>query len=643
MDKSNDVFSGISKLGYFLFKTIKGKIFFNNIFFMVLLFITILLSVWLSNTLSLVTAITRMERTHTTKLNDAKTYLYKYLYAGGGKSFSTKEEEYLYAKENKYKSKYLENINIAHSYSETFGKINDIIKTKGAEKTLTKTFSELDPSTSKIMITRVSLLSWHPVIKNLIKTASDVSALTAKYKDVVEKIFNLTDDTEKMEIVNNLNEIENELQKHEEAFSKGCGELSNFVIIVVNILLWSVFILLFIGAIILTRVISSGLTTPIDKLLSSFTKLSDYDLTAKLDVKSKDEIGVLSLNFNSFLLSLNDFIKETKLIISKTQAISLNLASYSEESSASLEEITVNIENMKNKTVTLDNEIKSADDLTTEIKNYVTGATNQIISQSAEITQSSASIEQMISSIDNVTHTSESKMEIVKNLESIAISGEEEMRNTIENIKMIAESTNVVMDMIEVINNIASQTDLLAMNAAIEAAHAGDAGKGFSVVADEIRKLAENTSANATQISNSLKKMVDFINLSEDSSVKTGEHFLNIVNGVKEVSNSMFEIKNTMQELSVGAGQITDALTSLVKSSEVLKDSSKRMIAKADDINVSLNTISMISSDTKNGMIEVNTGVSEIYKSVVLTSDAGSENAENVKALEEKINKFITN
>ncbi|MCG8572331.1 MAG: methyl-accepting chemotaxis protein [Spirochaetes bacterium] len=377
------------------------------------------------------------------------------------------------------------------------------------------------------------------------------------------------------------------------------------------------------------------------RILKELT-MGEGDLTIRLKVKSKDEVGEVAANFNDFASTLHAMVKQIKVSIEETLGVSEGLASSSEESSAALEEIRTNIDFMRKKIDTLDSEISKAFELSKDVKQFGTSVKDQIESQTEDINTSSASIEQMMSSIHNITKTTEGKMEIVSNLQNMAADGEKEMRGTIDIIKKITDSARVIMDMLKVINNIAAQTNLLAMNAAIEAAHAGESGKGFSVVADEIRKLAEDTANNSKDISNSIKEVISYINISEKSSNKTGEYFQSILNGISDVSNSMTEIKNSMQELSVGSTHIMESLSSIIESSKVIKDDSADMAQKITDISESLNNVSMISNDTKGGMEEVNQGVSEIYRAVHLVSDLGMKNAEHVNVIGNLVEKLKT-
>ena len=421
------------------------------------------------------------------------------------------------------------------------------------------------------------------------------------------------------------------------------NEVLASVILMVQIMFF-IGIIVIVFALLFLWVISKRIIGPINKTVVMIRNISegDGDLTSKLPVLSKDEVGELANGFNGFVASLGSMIKKIKDSIVIAQDISSDLAASSEESSASLTEITGNIENMKKKIENLDDEITRSNDAFEEFTNFLGDITFKIQNQTVDINKSSTSIEQMVASIDNVAKTAEEKMEVVDNLKKLASTGGIEMEETIEVIEKITASTNVIAGMLVVINSIAAQTNLLAMNAAIEAAHAGEAGKGFSVVADEIRKLAEDTSKNSKEISKTLKEVINYIDISGETSNKTGIHFIDIVKGVDDVSNGILEIKNAMQKLSVGGGEIINSLGSLVNSSKDIETSSNDIKQRSHIITESLGSIYNISLDTKQGISEVAIGASEISKEVLFVSESGSKNVENINILENLIKKFKT-
>lgn len=221
----------------------------------------------------------------------------------------------------------------------------------------------------------------------------------------------------------------------------------------------------------------------------------------------------------------------------------------------------------------LHDEIGKARQLMTRIAEALGSANDKNHTQNAALEQSSASIEQMMSSIGSASKITTERKKAVDDLIVAARKGQGELQDTIRGIEGIAESVKNIGELIDVINGVASSTNLLSVNAAIEAAHAGHTGRGFSVVAEEIRRLAETTAGNAKTISATLGNIIKDISNATVASRETGDSVGGIIDEIASVADSLGLLTNSMQEMSAGSSQITDALVNLKDVSYGVRDS----------------------------------------------------------------------
>jgi methyl-accepting chemotaxis protein len=399
------------------------------------------------------------------------------------------------------------------------------------------------------------------------------------------------------------------------------------IIILLSILFSRTIIKPLTGAVILLKNISQG----------------EGDLTKRLPVKTKDEIGLLAEHFNDFVEKLQVIISKIKNVGNKSKDIGTVLASNSEEISATIQEISATMKSIEEKSDIYNNEINISLNSIIDIKNFLENVVKLIEVQSSSVTESSAAVEEMLASLKNITRIIDSKKQLSDSLTKIAKLGEDDMKKTTESINSISKSATVIMDMIKIINDISERTNLLAMNASIEAAHAGETGKGFAVVAGEIRKLAEATSSNSKNISITLKNILEKINTASEVSDKTGKSIQNLITGIVDVANSMTEMLSGIKEISSGSSQITESLSELIQVTDEVRTSSKDMDSRFEIIDKSMINITQLSNENLIGVEETTKGINEISIAMAELAKLGNENSENINVLESEISRFITN
>ncbi len=320
-------------------------------------------------------------------------------------------------------------------------------------------------------------------------------------------------------------------------------------------------------------------------IISDFT---DYSMQCK---SSKNNLlDIFNANNEHSLdmaLTMKDSVYHTSYIIGKINRISEEIDSLSSsinQSSAAINQITQTVVNF----------------------------VKQIENQSSAVVQTSTAVEEMNASIKNIDKITHSKKDKSEDLLELTKKGKLQMISTNNIVEKISKNLESVNSIINVINDIAAQTNLLSMNAAIEAAHAGVAGKGFAVVADEIRKLAESSASNSKHIAKDLKVIVESIKEVTTSSSQSLSYYDEIQIEASAFVDALDEIINATKELSIGSNEIVNATTSLVEVTENIRTGSHEMETGANEINLAIHSIMEAGNKNRNNINEITEITSEI-------------------------------
>ncbi len=276
--------------------------------------------------------------------------------------------------------------------------------------------------------------------------------------------------------------------------------------------------------------------------------------------------------------------------------------------------IKESVHEINNEMGALDHQISEASSAVTEIHAAVGSLTDTISTQTTAVTQTSAAVEEMAASIQSIARIAEEKASSARNLLAVVDEGKDKIAASNTHIQEIDEAVKGMMEVIGVINSIAAQTNLLAMNAAIEAAHAGTAGKGFSVVADEIRKLAESTGDNAKKISTSLKETTQKMNNAIEAGKSSSRSFGKISNEAEKFVDAFSEISNSTVEVSGGNREVVKATESLIQISQEINSGAAEIKLSTEDISSSLSLLEQSSKKVVTRIKEIQNETDQILQ-----------------------------
>ena len=332
--------------------------------------------------------------------------------------------------------------------------------------------------------------------------------------------------------------------------------------------------------------IARNITHPINHVIEALRNIAqgEGDLTIELPTNTKDETSVLSSYFNQTILKLKNSIQKIGIDSREMESVGSDLESNMVSVSEFVTKITAGIDALKDRFVEQEESVSGTTAAIEHIIKTLRLLNDSIGKQAAMVAESSTSFDKMSHSIDTVGENVVETREAIRNLSAATNDGRETLAKANEVSQRISDASGDLIEAGAVIENIASQTNLLAMNAAIEAAHAGEAGKGFAVVASEIRKLAEESSAQGKKISITLKNLSAEIKALADSASGAVEKF-NIISGYsKGLSSSIEGVVQAMDEQEENGKIIWGIINDVTGVTNEVKSGSGDMLADGEKV-----------------------------------------------------------
>ena len=392
-------------------------------------------------------------------------------------------------------------------------------------------------------------------------------------------------------------------------------------------------------ALLLSHVIMKPLKS-VTMALENLNNSDEADLTYKIDVRRNDELGIICGNINKFVENQHYIVRKTKELCDVLAENGRDLTGKANQSTQAIEGILGDVRNIEGN---METETKSREDVRGLLESSakgIEGLDNQIENQSAAIVESSASIEEMVGNISSVSHTVSKMAEEYQSLIRITTEGKNQQDRMEKEIQEMAGQSLHLAEANNVIAQIASQTNLLAMNAAIEAAHAGDAGKGFSVVADEIRKLAENSAGQSRMIKAELSNISKTIALVVEASNTSVRDFSEIMEKVSSTENLVHEISNAMTEQNEASNQVLQALRDITDSSSQVRTTSKQMSANIGIVTGKLNDLDEAGKAVNTSMNRITADMDGIQNAAEKTRSIANVTNDSIVSIQGMLAKF---
>jgi len=402
------------------------------------------------------------------------------------------------------------------------------------------------------------------------------------------------------------------------------------------------FLIMLILLILICEIVINHFAKDVKKGVAAIKNIAqgDGDLTVRMNVKNQNELNQMYGFFNETLEKIQTSIKSVKDVTEIMTSHGRELGETMSTTAASANEITSNIESVNRQVQMQGQNVLEASGSMEKIQATVADLIDRIQSQSSCVVESSSAIEQMVANIQSVTGILHKNSDTIKELEVSSESGRKNIDETVQATTKIQEQSQILLEASTVIQNIASQTNLLAMNAAIEAAHAGESGKGFSVVADEIRKLAEDSNHQGKKITLNLKQVIESINVVADSAIKLQEIFNQIYEYSQKVSQQEMTILNAMQEQSEGGTQVLTAMKEINDITIHVKEGGDAMHQETVSTAEKMDHLSRLTEEITCNMEEMSIGMESINQSINDVNDLTHKNTDNIGSLGLEVKKF---
>ena len=394
------------------------------------------------------------------------------------------------------------------------------------------------------------------------------------------------------------------------------------------------------GALVLSFLMARNIARALRQVAVRVEAVADGDLTTRFRIQRKDEIGALGRDLDKLLEALGSSLGSIRAAAERSGDLREQLIGAVAESTSSTVEIEANSVSIRGQMERMDSVLSASSDELRGNFDALSRFTQRLRTQDGELEKSFVSVNQIMTSIDNIARIAEVDRKSADALIRETETGRVVFENSFEKVAEIGASVGQIQEMAAVIAEIAGQTNLLSMNAAIEAAHAGDYGKGFAVVADEISKLAAASATSSQEIGQTIRSVTVKIREAASTRQATAAAFEAMSTLIHEVADSITEIFSNVSGLRSGGGQLVDAMEALKTSSAELTEVASRIEATTSRISGGLDGASRVSHEVVSNLGEITIGLKTITASVHRVSELAEQTGQVGNELDEAVGQF---
>jgi methyl-accepting chemotaxis protein len=392
--------------------------------------------------------------------------------------------------------------------------------------------------------------------------------------------------------------------------------------------------------IIVVFALSRWIVRPIRRAFVVLENLARGDLTQTISASGSDELAQMMRMLAQTQEGIRGLIRAIGEKAGVLSSVGAELRDMMSNSVDVLERINASARNMKAKSATQAEGVVKTNSTVGQIIFNIENLNSHIETQAESVSRSSASIEEMISNITSITANLAQNEQALQDLRESSAEGNTALQKVSADIQEVSKESERLSEINKVIQNIASQTNLLAMNAAIEAAHAGDIGRGFAVVADEIRKLAESSSSQAKTVSAVLKNIKDALGGISASTLASLKQFEDIDNGFETVSGQGMQIRTSMEQQDAGNKEVLQAMSVSNEITRKVRGNSVEIQSGSRAIIDEGKNLEALTGEVTGAIHEIVSGIDDITGTISRTSEISRQNQRDIEALVQEIARF---
>jgi len=355
---------------------------------------------------------------------------------------------------------------------------------------------------------------------------------------------------------------------------------------------------------------------------------------------NRSELGVIVQDMNDLKSQMAVILKDINKSTIATVKQADDLVSNMNVTKQNVVNITTAIDKVAQEIDNQANGVAESSSSAEQIMANIRSLNSAIEAQATGVTQSSAAVEEMVANIASVTQILDKNKDVVEKLTVAADQGQNKVETAVKAVDEVLQQSAGILQASSVIQNISSQTNLLAMNAAIESAHAGEAGKGFAVVAEEIRKLAEQSGVQSKAIDVNLKTLSEAITGITADIKQVQSSFSNIYELSQKVKEQEDVISNAMAEQNAGNQQVLEAMHAISDSTVEVKSGSTEMLTGGWRVVKEMKKLTEITQSVKDSMDEIGNYSSQISDAITITTASTNGTKQSLSKVMEDIATF---